>query len=82
MSEEKEYIPFHDLPTEGVMLRSGVCTTIPSGAMIAVLKHEDDDGISIRISKPLEDGKKSLLSFGLSRDAAIALIGLLEVQID
>ena len=74
--------PFHDLPTREVIIHDGIKTTIPSGATISVWKVKDSDSLHVSVRNPLPDGNKSLLKFGLSRPAAIALAGLLQLQLE
>jgi hypothetical protein len=74
-------VPFDSLPPEKITLRDGIGVAIPSGATLQVWKVEERDGFHIKIRRPLDDGTRSLLKFGLSRDAAIALHGLLQMQL-
>lgn len=74
-------VPFDSLPTQKVTLRDGIGVVIPSGATLQVWQVEERDGFQIKIRRPLDDGTRSLLKFGLSRDAAIALHGLLQMQL-
>ena len=77
--DSRPEMSFHDLPADDdeVTRHDGVGCVIPSGAMLEVWRILENDGLIVKIRKPLDDGKQSLLSFGLSRDAAIALHGLL-----
>lgn len=80
--DSRPEVSFHELSPEGtVNLHDGLGCVITSGAMIEVWKIENDDGVRIKIRRPLDDGRQSVLRFGLTHDAATALHGLLGQQI-
>lgn len=80
--DSRPEVPFHELPQERkVNLHDGIGIVIPSGAMIEVWKIEGEGGVQINIRRPLDDGRQSVLRFGLTREAALALHGLLDQQL-
>lgn len=74
-------VPFHDLPTRDVILHDGLGCACPNGSTIVVWRIKDDDGFHIELRRKLEDGRMSLLKFGMSLEAATALVGVLQMQI-
>lgn len=58
----------------------GMGVTCPNESIVEVWRVKDDDGFHIKLRRKLEDGKMSLLKFGMSRESAIALVGLLQMQ--
>jgi hypothetical protein len=49
--------------------------------VIEVWRIENDDGFHIKLRRKLDDGKMSLLKFGISLESAVALVGVLQMQI-
>ena len=80
--DSRPEVPFSELPDErNVQLHDGIGCVIPSGAMLEVWRIKGEEGFSIKIRRPLEDGRQSVLRFGLTKEAALALHGLLDQQI-
>jgi hypothetical protein len=71
-------VPFHELPTHSVTLRDGIGTRCPNGSEVEVWKVMGGDSLHIKLRRQLDDGSKSKLGFGMSRESALALVGLLQ----
>lgn len=56
---------------------NGVGCDIPNGSMVEVWNIQDSEDFHIRMRKPLPDGTQSVLRFGITKEAAAALTGLL-----
>lgn len=69
------------LKTDKITRYAGIGCVIPSGARIEVWRIKESDGLHIKIRNPLDDGNQSVLAFGLTREAAMALHGLLDQQL-
>lgn len=75
-SESPCYVPYADLPFEkdkSLELGGGVGWVPGDGRQISVYPITNAEGVMVYIENTLEDGKKSLLKFRLSNEAAIAL---------
>lgn len=71
------YVPLHEssapLVPAGTWVRECITETLPDGRKVMAGKIAEDQGVMIRITRPLEDGTHSRLDFGLSWDAVKAL---------
>jgi hypothetical protein len=61
---------------------NGWALELPGERSILTYRFVGESGIGIEISRPTLDGKTSKLAFGLSEDAATALIALLSKQFE
>lgn len=74
-------IPFHELPDHPAEIHDGIGTIIPSGARVEVWRVKDENGFHLEFVNPIDADTESVLTFGLSLDAAIALHGILTYQL-
>ena len=74
-------IPFEDTPPVDIIIHNGLGITCPNGSMIEVWQIQGDDGLHITLKRKLDDDTYSRLKFGISREAAIVLCGLLQTQL-
>jgi hypothetical protein len=74
-------VPFEDLPRRDITIHSGLGCACPNGSVIEVWRIKEDDGFHIKLRRKLDDGKMSILKFGMSFEAAVALVGVLQMQI-
>jgi hypothetical protein len=76
-------VKFHEAgEAEAYTIHKGIGCVIPSGAMVEIWEIKDDTGFHVVTRKPTDDGKQVVLRFGLTRDAARALCGLLMDKLD
>jgi hypothetical protein len=74
-------VPFEDLPRRDITIHSGLGCACPNGSVIEVWRIKEDDGFHIKLRRKLDDGKMSILKFGMSFEAAVAFVGVLQMQI-
>jgi hypothetical protein len=74
-------VPFSELPGRDITIYNGIGCVCPNGSVIEVWRIKEDDGFHIKLRRKLDDGKMSLLKFGMSLEAATALVGVLQMQI-
>jgi hypothetical protein len=74
-------VPFNTLPLRDITIHSGVGCTCQNGSIVEVWRIEGDDGFHIKLRRKLDDGRMSLLDFGMSLEAATALAAALQMQI-
>lgn len=80
--ELRHEIDFSSLPKKDKITRyDGIGCVIPSGARLEVWRIKKGEGLHVIIRNPMEDGNQSVLPFGLTREAARALHGLLDQQL-
>jgi len=75
-------IPYHTLALESddKVMTNVTTKMFPDGRKISVgipVKDSDEKGIFVKIYKPLDDGKESLLSFRISEEAGAVLCSML-----
>lgn len=71
-------IKFHEAGDgEPYTVHKGIGCMIDSGAMVEVWEIKDNTGFHVVTRRPTDDGKQIVLRFGLTRQAAQALAGLL-----
>jgi len=74
-------VPFSELPRRDITIHGGLGCVCPNGSVIEVWRIKEDDGFHIKLRRKLDDGKMSILKFGMSFEAAVALVGVLQMQI-
>ena len=75
-------VPLHELPKpEPYRIVNGKGCEIPSGAVVEVWEVDGSESLAFVIRKPIGDGKQSVLRFSLTREAAVALSGLLSLKL-
>ena len=78
MSEATEIVPLNEAVLadriERAKLINGRAYALSGDRKIEVWRVEGHDGFCIRIFRPTDDGKTAKLVFGLSDDAAVALM--------
>ena len=75
-------IPFEALPAREITIYDGLKCDCPNGSNVEVWRIRDDDGLHVKLRRKLDDGKMSILKFGLSLEAAVALSQVLRLQIN
>lgn len=65
------------LPCAPYKLINGVGCDIPNGSMVELWEIQGSENFHIRMRNPLPDGTQSVLRFGITKEAAVALTGLL-----
>lgn len=79
--DSRPEVSFLELPKEKISVYDGIGCVIPSGSMLEVWRIADNQGLQIKIRRPLDDGTQSVLHFALTQEAALALHGLLDAQL-
>jgi len=69
-------VPFHEAAVvkhKNAEYHDGLVANLPGNRAVEVWRVKDSTGYLVRILAPTTDGKRSLLKFGLTQDAAHAL---------
>ena len=77
-------VPFNEAKLDQIenpTLIDGLICNLPDNRRVEVWRVKDEDGYCIRIFRSTNDGKTSLLVFGLKPAAAAALMTLLSKQL-
>ncbi len=70
-----------ELPKHTVTLHNGLSLDLKDGRTVTVFRVSGGEGgIGLRFRRPTTDGKVSELAFGLTNEAALALMFLLDAQ--
>lgn len=72
-------VPFHeaDIDEGPRTMVNGKAIALSGRRIVEVWGVKDETGVAVRIYRPTKDGKTAKLVFGLSEDAAYALLSLL-----
>lgn len=75
-------VPFHELPPgDPAKFHKPLRFQCKNGSVVEVWSAADGDGFLVNLRKPLEDGRQSLLKFGISKEAAFVLCVLLDMKL-
>lgn len=80
--DELEEVPFHELPPgDTVPFDRPLGAVCRNGSMVEVWSEVESDGFLVKLRKLLEDGRQSVLKFGLSKEWALVLCYLLDMKL-
>lgn len=74
-------IPHHELPADEITIHSGIGCECPNGSILEIWNVKEHDGFHIKLRRKIDDETISVLKFGISREAAAGLCGMIQAKL-